>query len=251
MIDRTSRIILIVQARMNSTRLPGKILLKVLDIPLLGFQIQRLQRVRQMTEIVLATSRQATDEPLLLFCKETRIPLYRGSEENVLERYYEAAKSFSADIVIRISGDCPLIDPAIVDQGISMFIDNFPCYDYISNTHQRTFPRGMDVEIFTFDALKKSYEEAQSLAEKEHVTPYIYRHPELFKIGQFLFSSNQSDYRLTVDTLEDFHLIKKILEELYPVNPEFTLEDILELLRLHPDWVKINSHIQQKNVESH
>ena len=244
-----NNVIIIVQARMSSTRFPGKVLKEVLDKSLLSYQLDRLKLVRNVTEVVVATTTNKADDAILQFCKEERVPIFRGSEDNVLERFYLTAKAFDADLIIRISGDCPLIDPSIVDDIIYHYINNFPNYDYVSNTLDRSFPRGMDTEVFSMQALSEVYQNAQTDAEKEHVTPYIYQHPELFKLGNFSHSWDFSNYRLTVDTEEDFELIKKILENLYPDHQDFSLDDIITLLKTHPEWVEINSHIQQKNVE--
>lgn len=242
------RIILILQARMGATRLPGKIFKEVLDKPLLAYELERLRRVKKVNEIVIATTTNPKDQPVVDFCHLEQVPLFRGSEEDVLDRYYQAAKSFNADVVIRVSGDCPLIDPEIIDQVIDFYFANYPKYQYVSNTLERTYPRGLDVEIFSFNALEKAAKEAKRPEEREHVTLYIYRHPEMFSLGNVPYSSNESHHRWTVDTPEDYQLIAKILEAIYPEKPNFTTQNILELLKMHPEWNEINSHIQQKPI---
>lgn len=240
------RTVIIVQARMGSSRLPGKILKEVLKKPLLSYQIERLRHVTLADEVVIATSTNLLDQAVVNFCHQHQIPVFQGSENDVLDRYYQAAKKFKAEIIVRVSGDCPLIDPQIIDEIISDFYKNYPNCHYVSNTLERTFPRGMDVEVFSFKALKKAATASSEPEEREHVTPYIYRHPELFKLANVSHNPNESYHRWTVDTLEDFKLVSTILKALYPINPNFAMQDVLELLKKHPDWININAHIQQK-----
>jgi spore coat polysaccharide biosynthesis protein SpsF len=240
------RTIIIVQARLGSTRLPGKIFKKVLEKPLLTYEIERLQRVTLADEVIIATTTNPLDQGVVDFCHHLQIPVFRGSEEDVLDRYYQAAKNFGAEVVVRVSGDCPLIDPQIIDEVLAFFLNNFPTYQYVSNTLERTYPRGMDVEVFSFNVLEKAAKAATRPEEREHVTPYIYRHPEWFALANIRCESNESHFRLTVDTIEDFQLVSAILEALYPTNPNFTMHDVLDLLKKHPEWININAHIQQK-----
>lgn len=240
--------VIIIQARMGSTRLPGKILKEVLEKPLLSYQIERLKRVTLADEIVLATTTNSLDQKVVDFCRQEQISFFRGSEDDVLSRYTEAAKHFDAKVVVRVSGDCPLIDPKIVDKVIGFYFQHYPTYHYVSNTLERTYPRGLDVEVFSLSALEQAAKASTRPEEREHVTPYIYRHPELFALANVAHSTNESHHRWTVDTEEDFQLIAKILKTLYPKNPDFTMDDILELLKKHPDWMLINAHIRQKPI---
>lgn len=242
-----SRVVAIVQARMGATRLFGKPLKEVLGRPLLDFQIERIKRSQSLDQIVIATTDKKQDDPIAHLAKQLGVELYRGSEEDVLDRYFKAAQNYSADIVVRITGDCPLIDPAIIDQMVKEFQNKQPL-DYLSNALQRTFPRGMDVEIFSFQALEKEAKEASKPEEREHVTPYLYRHPERFKLENFLSKEDNSKYRLTVDTNEDFELISKLIEILYPKNPQFSLDDILKVLKKNPELSAINAHVEQKKI---
>jgi spore coat polysaccharide biosynthesis protein SpsF len=242
------KVVIIVQARMGSTRLPGKHLKQILGRPMLSFLIERLRRVKKAQEIIIATTDQLIDEKIIKVCKEEKVNYFRGDEENVLDRYYQTAKKFKAKIIVRITADCPLIDPEIIDRTINVFLDNYPKFDYVSNSLNHTFPRGMDVEVFSFESLKKVVKWGMSSEEKEHVTPYYYRHPEKFSLENVENEKNLSSFRLTVDTPEDFFLISKIIQELYPLNPNFTLVDILNLLAKHPDWLVINSKVQQKKL---
>lgn len=244
------KIVMIIQARMGATRLPGKPLKKVMDRPLLSYLIERLKRVNNISTLIIATTTQPQDDLIETFCKKEKITVFRGSEEDVLDRYYQAAKKYQADVIIRITADCPLIDPKVIEQAIQFYLTHYPLYDYVSNTHKRTFPRGMDVELFSMQCLEEAAQEARLKNEREHVTPFIYNHPERYKIGEIQYSSNQANHRWTVDTPEDLALISLILQTLYPRHPQFTLQEILQELDNHPEWSLINARIQQKNLES-
>ncbi len=240
------RTVIIVQARMTSTRLTGKVLKKVLNKPLLEYQIERLKRVKLADEIVIATTTNSTDLPIIELCDCLSILYFRGSEEDVLARYYGAAKEHQADVVVRVTSDCPLIDPQVIDKVIQFYIDYKYEYDYVSNSLERSYPRGMDTEVFSFLALHQAFVEATTQPDREHVTPFIYMYPERYRLAQVVYSENQSSHRWTVDTADDFELIKRIIEALYPQIQKFTLEDCLDLLRKYPDWSQINAHIEQK-----
>ncbi len=240
------KVVIIVQARMTSTRLPGKILKKVLGKSLLEYQIERLRRVKLADEVVIATTTNETDEPILQLCNSLSVPYFRGSEEDVLSRYYEAAKVHQADAVVRVTSDCPLIDPEVIDRVIKFYIDHQTEYDYVSNSLERTYPRGMDTEVFSFKALQEAFLEATALPDREHVTPFIHRQPQRYSLASVNYSENKSYHRWTVDTPEDFQLIKKIIEAIYPKLPYFTLRDCLNLLEENPEWLTINAHVQQK-----
>lgn len=242
--------IMIVQARMGSTRLPGKILKNILNKPLLAYQLERLKRVSSVKNLVVATTTLPEDQQVADLCQIMGIPVIRGDVENVLSRYLQAARAFNAQIIVRISGDCPLIDPALIDKAMQMFREHIPPYDYVSNTIMRTYPRGLDVEVFTIKSLEDAAKNARHLEEKEHVTPYIWQKPDTYHIGHLMQEKDESSYRWTVDTIEDFTLISKIIEALYPENPSFSKDNVIDLLGKHPDWIEINRHIQQKVLEN-
>lgn len=242
------RVVIISQARMTSTRLPGKVLREVLGKPLLEYQIERLRQVKQADEVVIATTTNDTDQPIIELCEQLGVAYYRGSEEDVLSRYYEAATHFGADVVVRVTSDCPLIDPGVIDQVIGLYINNRDKYDYVSNTLERTYPRGLDTEVFSMAVLEKAYQEAREKPEREHATLFIYQHPEQFRLANSSGTVDYSYHRWTVDTPEDFALIKLVLQELYPINNYFTWLDVLDLLNEHSEWVKINAAINQKEV---
>lgn len=240
------RIVAIVQARMGSTRLPGKVLKKVNNKPLLAYQIERMKKASLIDKLVIATTPYGNEE-IVNLCNELDIDYFIGSEIDVLARYYEAAIKFRADIVVRITSDCPLIDPWIINNVIQMYLDGE--YDYVSNTQLRTFPRGMDTEVFSMKLLTEAFINASLDYEREHVTPYFYLNPIKYNIGQFaLQKADYSHLRLTVDTPEDLELISILIKDLYSINPDFDLDMILGKLTKEPELIKINEHIEQKKL---
>jgi spore coat polysaccharide biosynthesis protein SpsF len=245
------RKLIIVQARMGSSRLPGKVLKEVCGKTILEHLIIRLKRVKQIDKIVVATTIEEQDNQIVDLCIKINTPFYRGSEDDVLSRYYEAALKNRADLVIRVTGDCPLIDPQIIDRIITYYIDNKNSVDYVSNILNRTYPRGMDVEVFSFSILKEANEEAAKDKEREHVTPFIISRPSRYRLHNIEHSTNLSHYRLTIDTSEDLDLVKKIFKELFFTNPEFRMKDILTVLEVNSEWLSINSHVIHKSQRSH
>ncbi|QIZ73125.1 cytidylyltransferase domain-containing protein [Oxynema aestuarii] len=237
---------IVTQARMTSTRLPGKVLKTVLDKPLLQYHLEQLQQVRLADRIIVATTTNATDNPIIQWCDRLAIAYYRGSENDVLSRYYHAAKTYQIDPIIRVTSDCPLIDPEIVDRLIQSYLDSQPPVDYFSNCLERTYPRGMDAEIFSFKSLEEAFQEATAQPDREHVTPFIYRQPQRYRIAHLKDKKNNSHHRWTVDTPEDFQLIEKIIKSLSRSEEKLTFKNCLILLENHPEWSKINTHIEQK-----
>ena len=238
---------LFVQALMGSTRFPGKVLMPIMGKPLLAYQIERLSEVRQKRRISVLTTSLVEDDPIVALCKELGVDCFRGAPLDVLDRFFCAAQETPASYFLRSTADCPLIDPDWIDQGISLFFSLQPKLDYLSNTLERTFPRGLDFEIFQRKALEDTWKQAKDPWEREHVTPYIYRHKELFSLQNIGHVPSLSHHRWTVDTPEDLALVTLILETLYVKNPHFRLQDILDLLEKHPDWSTLNAHVQQKN----
>lgn len=238
-----------VQARMGSTRLPGKILKPIMGKPLLHYLIERLREVTHADASVILTTTEPTDDVVVELCKKENIDCFRGPENDVLARYYNAAMERHPDVIVRLTADCPLLDPTLVDKIIGVYRNELPKWEYVSTGYiKRTYPRGLDVEVFSFDALERAHKQAVDPAEREHVTLYMYRHPESFRLRSVEAPVNMSNYRLTVDTPEDFELIEKIYENLYPTNPKFILQDVIQLLQQHPEWPLVNAHIQQKPV---
>ena len=240
------RITAIVQARMGSQRFPGKVLKPLGGMPLLWHTFHRLKRVPVIDEIVLATSDLELDDPLADFAKEERIPCFRGSEEDVLERYYRAADEFEADVIIRITGDCPFIDPEITRRTIKLFLNNN--LDYSSNILERTFPRGTDTEVFSLEALERAYHEGVRPEDREHVTYYIRTHPEKFKLKGIRNHKDLSYIRHCVDVEQDYLFAKALFFHLAVYNIFFTTSDIERVLRKFPWLMEINRGVQQKKV---
>ena len=240
------KIATIVQARMTSTRFPGKVLKEVLGKSLLEYQIERLKRSKYAGQIIIATTTNKKDEPIISLCKKLNMDYFRGSENDVLSRYYETALQFKIDIIVRITSDCPIIDPQVVDETIQYYFDHIDKCDYVSNGLKDSYPSGMDTEVFSIRSLKEAFFEATEQYEREHVTPFIYKHPQRYRLVNVSYFENQSCHRWTVDTLEDFELIRNIITELYPAKPNFNMQDCLNLLARYPDWNKINSHVKQK-----
>ena len=229
----------IIQARMGSSRLPGKALMKSdSGKPLLYYVINQLRYCSKVKNLVIATTTNQEDDEIEKFANDNSVNIFRGKEKDVLDRYFQCAKKYSFSTIVRITADCPLIDPQIVDKVIEQFFSEN--YDFATNTLTRTFPIGTDVEVFSFSALNKAWENAQLPSEREHVTPYLHN-KENFKIINVENDKNISNLRLTVDRIEDFELIKQILNNI-SINP-IHLEDVLELFSRKPELIEINKHI--------
>lgn len=243
------RKVAIIQARMSSTRLPGKVLKEIEGYSLLKMQIERLKLNNNLDEIVVATTDNPSDQVIIDFCKRESISFYVGSEEDVLSRYYYAAIHYDADVVIRMTADCPIIDSNVVNKVLDFFINNHEKYDYVSNGLIQSYPRGMDTEVFSFRILEEAFYNAHQSYEREHVTAYIYDETNGYKLKNIPYDKDYSNYRLTVDTPEDLELVTNLLEIIIPSKGiYFTLEDIVEILDENPELVKINSKITQKSV---
>ncbi|NFN86288.1 acylneuraminate cytidylyltransferase [Clostridium sporogenes] len=243
------KVVCIVQARMGSTRLSGKVLKKICGKTVLEHDIDRLRRIKNIDEIVIATTILEKDNAIVKVCKRSGVKYFRGSEEDVLSRYYYAAKYNDADVVVRITSDCPLIDPEVSENIIQYYLDNKNKYDYVSNTIERTYPRGLDTEVFSFNVLKRAFKEAIITRDREHVTPYIWDNPKLFKLAQYKNNKDYSSLRWTLDTEKDFQLINKIYSLLYiHMNSKFQFENILNIYDEHPELYDINKEIMQKRI---
>ena len=234
----------IIQARMGSTRLPGKVLKKISGIPMLLFQVNRLKKSRLVNQIVVATSTLPQDDEISRFCISNDIFYFRGSENDVLSRYYETAKAYSVDTVVRLTADCPLVDPAVIDRSIELFEKDG--LDYVANTvppETSHFPDGSDVEIFSLQALERANHEATSKSDREHVTFYFWKSEQKnsFSSGQLDNDQDWSKYRFTVDYPEDYDVVTRIVESLSKSNQFGTLEEIIAILNKNPNIVKLNS----------
>ena len=242
-------IVCIVQARTGSTRLPGKVLKKICGETVLEHVINRLKRVKNINRIVIATTIKKQDDTIVEIAKKSLVGYFRGSEEDVLSRYYYAAKGNSADVVVRITSDCPLIDNEVTEKIIQYYLNNNSKYDYVSNTIDRTYPRGLDTEVFSFDVLERAFNEAESERDREHVTPYIWDNPIMFKLYQYKNKADYSDLRWTLDTIDDLKLINNIYNKLYyDKGNQFCMEDILNLYKKYPELTSINKNVHQKII---
>ena len=234
----------IIQARMGSTRLPGKVLLGLAGEPMLARVVARVRRARRVDEVLVATTTETPDEALAALCAERGWLCFRGNETDVLDRYYRAASGRGAEVVVRITSDCPLIDPAVIDAAIEG--RELQQADYCANVVRRTYPRGLDVEVFTMAALETAWREDDKPEWREHVTQFILHHPERFELTNMSHDEDHSDRRWTVDTPEDFELMGKIYGHFG--HDEFSWNEVLALLAQHPQWNEINRHIEQKKV---
>ena len=234
------KITAIIQARMTSTRLPGKILMEVMGRPLLSYQIERLRFSNRIDDIIIATTTNKEDDPVAKLAQREGIKFYRGSEDDVLGRYYQVAKEYGAEHIMRLTGDCPLIDPAVCDQ-VTEYYFNYRL-DYVHTGE--TFAEGLDCELFSFRALEKAWKNAQVKSEREHVTLYFRNHPELFQFSKLDCKTDDSKYRITVDEEEDYVVAKAIIENLYDRNEKyFRIQQIKSFLDTHPEIHSLNADI--------
>lgn len=240
--------IAIIEARMSSTRLPGKVLRPILGRPMLALLVERLQCAEQLDGVVVATTVNPSDDPVETLTRKLGVGCFRGSEEDVLDRVLQAANAFAAEVIVEITGDCPLVESAKVDEMLSSFMKM--SIDFMANRLDGSYPDGLGLRIFKKELLQKIDHLTKDPVDREHVTLYIWDHPELFSIHHFNNRLNPKywDLRLTVDTSEDFDLISKIFEELYPANRNFGLPEIIDLLERKPEMLDINQHITAKPV---
>ena len=229
----------IIQARMQSTRLPGKVIRPICGEPMINLILERLSKAKRIDQIVLATSEDSANDQLVKTVSELGYTVYCGSEDDVLDRYYQVAKEVGADTIVRITGDCPLIDPTLVDEVIARFLETG--VEYVCNISPPTYPDGLDIEVFTFSALEKAWKHAKKPSQREHVTPYIRESDEFTQLN---FSNNidYSNERWTVDELEDFEVIQKICEHFYP-RKDFGWLEVLALRNVHPEFFIANRHL--------
>ena len=230
----------IIQARMCSTRLKGKVLHKInSEETILSFLLKQITNCKSLKTVVVATTELDEDDVIVDFLKSYDVEIFRGNSENVLDRFYHCAKKFKFSTIVRLTADNPLIDPQIVNDSIQKY-SNSDC-DYLTNSIDRTFPNGTEVEIFSFNALETAWKFAKKKSEREHVTPYFYNNPNKFKIHHFKQKQDQSKFRYSIDRKEDYLLVLKILSEIN-TRPIKT-SDIIELLTNYPEIKKLNSHI--------
>lgn len=239
----------IIQARMGSTRLPGKVLKKIKGKTVLAHVIERTLQSKEVDEVIIATTVNRRDDAIVEEAILNGVVVFRGSEDDVLERYYGAATASSLDIIVRVTSDCPLIDPFVIDDLVKVYMKGR--YNIATNASadlsKRTYPRGLDVEVFSMKELKLAYVNAEEKYQREHVTPYIYQRSE--STFHHLNNQDYSKYRLTLDTVEDFELISEIYNLLYTGKHDFYFEEIISCLKKNRTLTNINNHIEQKKIK--
>jgi spore coat polysaccharide biosynthesis protein SpsF len=243
----------IIQARMGSSRLPGKVLKELCGRSVLDHVITRVKACRSLDLVVVATTPAAADDGIVAETVRCGADVFRGSEDDVLARYHGAAQQSQADIVVRVTSDCPLFDPQVLEKMLQRFHaikSEGGSVDYMSNSLERTFPRGLDAEIFTSSALERAYREANKPYEREHVTPYLYLNPTLFVLENFRQEVDQSSHRWTLDTEEDFRLLDEIFRTLSRDGKPVTTKAVLDLMARRPELKQINAHIEQKKLQA-
>ncbi|HYU44765.1 MAG TPA: glycosyltransferase family protein [Terriglobales bacterium] len=236
-------VVAIIQARMGSTRLPGKVLKDLCGETVLARVVNRTRRATLLNKVVVATSVQPADDAILQECGRLSVACFRGDEADVLDRYYRAAEKFSADAIVRITSDCPLIDPEVSDKTIRAFLEQHP--DYASNVLERRYPRGLDTEVMTFAALETARREARDPHQREHVTPFLYQHPERFRLVSVTGDRDYSHYRWTLDTVEDLEFLRSVYRRRAEASDP-AWQDVLRILEREPDLAAINEHVKQK-----
>lgn len=241
------KVVCTIEARMTSSRLPGKVLLEACGRPLLALMIERLRRAQRIDEIVVATTRDPSSDPIEALARELGVGCFRGPEDDVLARVLGAARAHGADVIVETTGDCPLIDPGVVDRVIGEYLAGGA--DYCSNTLERTYPRGMDVQVFATDVLAEVDGLTDDPSDREHVSLYIYEHPERYALRSVRSDRPETGaLRLTVDTPQDLAVVRGVVEALYPADPAFTLDDVLALLAARPALAALNAGVEQKPV---
>lgn len=246
--DKKNNVVAIIQARIGSTRLPDKVLKDIEGKPMLWHVVNRIKHSKNINKIVIATTKNKNDTKIVDFCKLYDIEFYRGSEEDVLDRYYQAAKLWQADIIVRITSDCPLIDPQVVDKVIVSYLENKDSLNGASNAIKRTYPRGLGVEVVSFNTLKRIWREAIKDYQREHVTIYMYENTKDFKILNVENNKNLSYLRWTVDEKKDLELVREIYKSLYNRKKIFLMNDTLDLLEKKPHIMEINKDVKQKKI---
>jgi len=246
-LPRDPSVVAIIQARMGSSRLPGKVLMDIGGSPMLTRVVVRARRAQTLGRVVVATTWDESDDPVAAYCRQQGFPVVRGDPQDVLDRYYQAARQFGAQTIVRLTGDCPLIDPREIDHTVRAFQRSG--VDFSANRlpppWERTTPIGMDTEVVTFKALEKAWQEAGQQHQREHVMPYFYEEEGRFRVLLVDHTPNLGHLRLTVDTPEDLALIRKIYTA-FGNSDSFSLKDILDLLAKHPDWQEINAGVAHK-----
>ncbi len=237
-------VLAIVQARMGSTRLPGKTLIEIEGKPLLEHVINRIRYCKTINKIIIATTIKSEDKAIVRLTEKLQVETYTGSSEDVLDRFYQVASKYGGEVIVRITADDPFKDPNVIDEIVNYFLLH-PGINYVSNTIEPSYPVGIDVEVFSYEALKKAWGAAERPREREHVTPYIFCNPGLFKVANYKNSEQLSHLRWTIDTKEDLQMTKEVYNKLYVKGEIFYMEDILQLLHKYPHISDINNGVEQ------
>lgn len=237
------KIVCIVQARMSSSRLPGKVMMPLAGKPVIEQVFHQLSFSRRIRQAMLATSIDPRDEALAAWAGRSGIALFRGSLDNVLDRFYRAARQQAADAVVRVTADCPVIDPDVLDRVIEAFIDTDR--DYVTNANPPTFPDGLDCEVFSMAALETAWKCAALQSEIEHVTPYIRNHPERFRLGNVASEANLQHLRWTLDNREDYQLLSAVYDHLYRTDDCIRMGAVLALMERQPELAGLNRHLKR------
>ena len=240
------RVVAILQARMASTRLPNKVLTDIIGQPMLGLIMARLQQAQLVDEFVIATTDLPEDQQIEDYACTSGLACFRGSRDDLTDRYFRAATTHHADVVVRLTADNPLIDAGFLDWAVAEHLAGMPSYDYVDTVHSKTFPLGMSVEVMGFAALETAWNEDTNKAWREHCTPFIYYHPERFRLRHLSAPDNYSHMRWTVDTPEDLAFVRQIYGHFG--HSHFNWRDVIALLALHPEWSDINRDIVQKQL---
>ncbi|MCS6989276.1 MAG: glycosyltransferase family protein [Chloroherpetonaceae bacterium] len=248
------KIVVVVQARTGSTRLPNKVMMPLAGKPLLLRQLERIQAASSFDDLVVATTQDKSDDVIRDLCEQARVKCFSGHPTDLLDRHYQAALRENADVVVKIPSDCPLIDPRVIDKVLNFYKENSDKFDYVSNLHPATYPDGNDVEAMPIDKLELAWREAAKPYEREHTTPFFWEQPERFRIGNVVWETGLNysmSHRFTIDYKEDYEFIKRVYDELYAENPKFSLTDILSLLERKPEIYQINAKYAGVNWYRH
>ena len=238
----------IIQAHMGSSRLPGKVLLDLAGKPVLLRVVERVQHIQLVENLIVAISNLPGDDILAKKCEMWGIPVYRGDDRDVLSRFRGAAESANADVCVRITSDCPLLDPGVSNMIINTFLSEDPSVDYASNKIPQSFPRGLDTEVFTIDALRRADELARRMCDRTHVTLFMYENPDKFRLRSVISNVNRAHWRWTLDTQEDYEFLCEVYARL-PCGDPIVWEKVVQLLEREPSLMEINAHVHQKEVQ--
>ena len=245
------KVVGVIQARMGSSRLPGKVMKPLAGEPMLMRMIQRVRAAAELSEVVVATTADVADTTIRQMCSQKNVPFVTGHATDLLSRHIEAGRIHKADVVVKIPSDCPLIDPRIIDRVLAFYRRSSSSFDFVSNLHPATYPDGNDVEVVPMNVLEIAHAEANQLHEREHTTPFIWDHPERFRVGNVTWETGldySMSHRMTVDYAEDYEFVRTVFESIYGnEDAPFSLGDIMRFLKQNPDVVRINSHFAGVN----